>query len=427
MAIVYALVSKTEFCLSSLMDRILRLSYRWPRNEIFVDGSRISPRELSEVKGRVGLVVHHAGKGVVEEGQSSLTVHLTPSRILGIKELADSPFSSEIELRSGEVRLRSGQMGSPPLSYYSSSEIVTVSSPPNIVPLHHGPEQIVPPSSEILLGFDGPKKVEKDVSATSRPTPPPNLLDASELLFEELMMAVKRSVAKRCAVLFSGGIDSSLLVWMCIRLGLDPLAVSVGLEGSHDLIFSERAARILGVDYVSVPLSEQEVARTSSYLSKSLHLDSPMDRALAVLVYEGSRAAASHGRRQVVSGQGADELFGGYMKYLRMVERGDLTGVEEEMRRDLEALWLRGLPRDYGSAALAGCLLTTPYLDERIINNAYNLPLEFKISRGVRKVVLRRVARLAGLPAELVEKEKKAAQYGTGIEKALRRVESRAG
>lgn len=427
MAIAYAVVVRSEVCLSSLMDRVLRLSYRWPMNEIFVDGSRLTPRELSEARGKVGLVVHHAGEGVVEEGRESLVVHLTPSRILGSGEIAESPFSSEIELRREVVRLRSGQVGSPPLSYYSSSNIITVSSPPYIIGPRHGPELILPPGSEILLGFDGLKTEQKHASVTSRPTSLLNLLDASELLFEEVMAAVKRSVAKRCAVLFSGGIDSSLLVWTCIKVGLAPLAVSVGLEGSHDLLFSEKAARLLNVDYVSVPMSIEEVGRTLSYLSKNLPLTSPMDKALAVLVYEGSRAAASHDRRQVVSGQGADELFGGYMKYLRMVESGNQLGVEEEMRRDLEALWLKSLPRDYASAALAGCLLTNPYLDERIINNAYNLPLDFKISRGVRKVVLRSVARLAGLPDELVEKEKKAAQYGTGIEKALRRVGTRAG
>ncbi|GBC70484.1 Asparagine synthetase B [glutamine-hydrolyzing] [Candidatus Calditenuaceae archaeon HR02] len=427
MAIVYAVVSRCDVFLSSLIDRVLRMSYRWPVNEVFIDGSRISPRELSEAKGRVGLVVHHAGERVVEEGRDGIAVHLTPSSILGVGELADSPFTSEIEIRREVVRLKSRQVGSPPLSYYSSGEIITVASPPYIVGLHPGPEKVVPPCSEMLLRFNGPKTGEKQECTSSRTALPINLQDVSELLFEELVAAVKRSVAKKCAVLFSGGIDSSLLVWVCVELGLAPLAISVGLGGSHDLSFSEKAAKLLHIDYVKVPLSEQEIAYTSSYLTKNLILQSLMDRALALLVYEGARAAASHGRRQVVSGQGADELFGGYMKYLRMLESGNQPGVEEEMRRDLDTLWFRSLPRDYASAALGGCLLTTPYLDERIINNAYNLPLNFKISRGVRKVVLRSVARLAGLPSELVEKEKKAAQYGTGIEKALKRIGTRTG
>ncbi|MEM0481749.1 MAG: asparagine synthase C-terminal domain-containing protein [Nitrososphaerota archaeon] len=379
------------------------------------------------MKGRVGLVVHHAGEGVVEEGRDRLAVHLRPANVLGVGKLVDSPFSSEIELRREVIRLRSGQVGSPPLSYYSSSEIITVSSPPYMTGLHHGQERVVVPNSEILLGFDGSKTEDKQAGVTPRTGLPINLSDASEMLLEELMAAVKRSVAKKCAVLFSGGIDSSLLVWTCMSVGLEPLAVSVGLGGSHDLSFSEKASKLLRVDYVSVPLAGKEIIQTSIYLSKNMVLHSLMDRALAVLVYDGSRVAVSHGRRQVVSGQGADELFGGYMKYLRILESGNRLGAEEEMRRDLDTLWLRSLPRDYASAALAGCLLTTPYLDERIINNAYNLPLEFKISRGVRKMVLRDVARLAGLPAELVEKEKKAAQYGTGIEKVLRKTGHYAG
>ena len=76
---------------------------------------------------------------------------------------------------------------------------------------------------------------------------------------------------------------------------------------------------------------------------------------------------------------------------------------------------------------MAGSLLTMPYLDERIIYNVYNLPLEFKISRGVRKVLLRAAAKHAGVPEELVAKEKKAAQYGTGIERVLRRIQNYGG
>ncbi|MEM4404544.1 MAG: asparagine synthase C-terminal domain-containing protein, partial [Nitrososphaerota archaeon] len=222
-------------------------------------------------------------------------------------------------------------------------------------------------------------------------------------------------------------IDSSLLAWICMALGLEPLAISVGLEGSHDLMFSSRAAKLLGVDHLSVALTEQEVAQKCSYLLKNIPLSSMMDKALSVMIYEGSRHAALNGRRQLVSGQGADELFGGYMKYLRLVESGSSSAAEAEMRRDLEMLWLTSIPRDYASAALAGSLLTMPYLDERIIYNVYNLPLEFKISRGVRTVVLRAAAKHAGVPEELVAKEKKAAQYGTGIERVLRHIQNYGG
>ncbi|MEM4289068.1 MAG: asparagine synthase-related protein [Nitrososphaerota archaeon] len=427
MAIVSAIVARDEIRLHSLLDRVLRLSYRWPVGEVYVDGVRVSARGLPDVSGRACLVAHHAGVGVVEELEDGLRVHLKPSRLLGLEELDNSPFQSLIELRRGMIMLRTGQVGSPPLNYYASDQLIAASCPSYLLGLRDAGEKITPPNTEMMLGLEGVRFKERPTRASFELASPPRLSDALETLLEELFAAVKRSVARRCALLFSGGIDSSLLAWICMALGLEPLAISVGLEGSHDLMFSSRAAKLLGVDHLSVALTEQEVAQKCSYLLKNIPLSSMMDKALSVMIYEGSRHAALNGRRQLVSGQGADELFGGYMKYLRLVESGSSSAAEAEMRRDLEMLWLTSIPRDYASAALAGSLLTMPYLDERIIYNVYNLPLEFKISRGVRKVLLRAAAKHAGVPEELVAKEKKAAQYGTGIERVLRRIQNYGG
>jgi asparagine synthase (glutamine-hydrolysing) len=68
--------------------------------------------------------------------------------------------------------------------------------------------------------------------------------------------------------------------------------------------------------------------------------------------------------------------------------------------------------------------LRVPYLDLQIINIAMNTPMKYKINDvndRLRKCILREVAMDLGVPQEIVERPKKAAQYGSGIHKILTR------
>ncbi|MEM4180082.1 MAG: asparagine synthase-related protein [Nitrososphaerota archaeon] len=422
MAIILAALSRHETGFSAFVDDVLRLSHRWPTTETYADNTRVSLSELAGTRGQICLVVNHAGSSVVVEQGEELVVFLSPSRLLGREEIEESPFASIIHVSRDRVLIRQGPTGSPPLAYKLSKDCVVVSSLPRLVNNEFGEATYSPPKSDVRLTPGAVEVSHKGAQNQELPTEHQALDSEAQLLLEALTDSIKKSVAKRPSILFSGGLDSSLLLWLCMDMGLRPLALSVGMKGSHDLTTSKRAASVIGADYLPIELTEESLRTSISHLMKNLELPSKMDKALAVLVYEGSKCSAENGRRQLISGQGADELFGGYIKYLRLVDRGEAIKAESEMRRDAESLWYRSIPRDYGSACLAGCLMTTPYLDERIVKNAYKMPLQFKVSRGVRKVVLRMVAKLAGLHEDVAMIEKKAAQYGTGIERALKRL-----
>jgi len=403
----------------SLLDRVLRVSYKWPINEVFVDGSRLLPCELCGVEGVNILVVHHAGSGVVEERDGGLTARLEPSKILGLPGLEASPFASRVTLYGDRVEIHAGPPGSPPIAYLRGVGIVAVSCPPSVMGTTGW--AVVQPHHRLLVSFSF-LKMESPQAMHEEPFRPATISEAALWLSDELLNAVSSTASKRCAILFSGGLDSSALAAAAVSLGLNPLAVSVGLARSHDLECADRAARLLGLDHVAVELGGEEALEVRSYLARNVSLDSVMDEALSILFYVGTCRAVAEGRRQILSGQGADELFGGYSRYIRLAAQSSLAEAEEEMRSDLAGLWMRGVPRDYASAALAGGLITMPYLHERIVSKAYKIPAEFKISMGVGKTVLREAGRILGLPAEIAWRAKKAAQYGSGLEKFIRRV-----
>jgi asparagine synthase (glutamine-hydrolysing) len=63
--------------------------------------------------------------------------------------------------------------------------------------------------------------------------------------------------------------------------------------------------------------------------------------------------------------------------------------------------------------------LISPFLEYDITDLSLKIPVEYKIKDGVRKYILRELGRKIGLNKEIVEREKKAAQYGSGIMKVL--------
>jgi asparagine synthetase B (glutamine-hydrolysing) len=72
--------------------------------------------------------------------------------------------------------------------------------------------------------------------------------------------------------------------------------------------------------------------------------------------------------------------------------------------------------------------LRLPFGSYQIAEFALALPLELKIERRedtLRKLVLRKVADNMGLPASITEKPKKAVQYSTGVNNALKKIAKR--
>ncbi len=137
---------------------------------------------------------------------------------------------------------------------------------------------------------------------------------------------------------------------------------------------------------------------------------SPVDIAVGTAQYCIGRWAGEHGYRRILSGQGADELFGGYAKYLESNDPG------RDMSLDFAAL-LRQVHRDQDLVAPSGVRLSFPYLDVRVVRVAGMIPSGEKLGT-IRKRPLREVA-LRYIPPGIAWKEKKAMQYGSGFARVL--------
>jgi asparagine synthase (glutamine-hydrolysing) len=215
-------------------------------------------------------------------------------------------------------------------------------------------------------------------------------------------------------VALSGGVDSALVAQLAGRE-----CVVVGIAGSHDLRRAEQVAAELGLPLEAAVIDPGQIEDALSQVLRVIPRVDPVNASIATTLYFVAKWAGSRGYRRILAGQGADELFGGYARYLQT------DTLAQDMGRDFQDLGLQ-LSRDQAVAGLYGAYFSLPYMDTRVVKAALAIPPEKKVCNGVRKLPLRDVAKRY-LPPSIAMREKKAMQYGSGVAKEIERLANRAG
>ena len=233
--------------------------------------------------------------------------------------------------------------------------------------------------------------------------------DPAPCSLEDAIITAVRLRSDEGVTALSGGVDSSLVAALAQRD-----CVAVGLSGSHDLARARHAAEILGLSCAQVEITPREIEAALPAVISAIPRKDPVNTGIAVTMYFVARWAGEHGYRRILAGQGADELFGGYARYLSS------PSLEEDLSRDVAGLEFQAA-RDQAVAALFGTYLSMPYLDIRVVRAAGAIPASEKVRDGQRKIPLREIA-ARHIPQELAGYEKKAMQYGSGVWGVLKKL-----
>ena len=238
-----------------------------------------------------------------------------------------------------------------------------------------------------------------------------------ENYIEEIRETLETAVVKRLmsdvplGAFLSGGLDSSLIAALA-RKHMDQLhTFSVGIEGSRDLEAARVVSNHLDTIHHEYIITEQEVREKLPEIIYYLEsFDQDLVRS-AIPCDFTSRLAADY-VKVILTGEGADELFGGYSYYKDI---GDSEFLHRELRRSVSSLHninLQRVDRMTMAHAIEG---RVPFLDLTMIRLGQLIPPEMKIagSPPIEKWILRKAFEDL-LPREIIWRVKEQFDEGSG-------------
>jgi asparagine synthase (glutamine-hydrolysing) len=169
-----------------------------------------------------------------------------------------------------------------------------------------------------------------------RPTP----TDNPEVLYQRIREALRESVRIHMradvpvGAFLSSGIDSTAVVALAREFHPNILTFTVGfdVEGYSEIDVAQESAQHLGVTTIATKIGPQDMMEA---LPKIVwHLDDPVADPALVPLYFVAKKAAEH-VTVVLSGEGADEFFGGYTIYREPLSLSGVSGLPDPVQRGL--------------------------------------------------------------------------------------------
>ena len=231
-------------------------------------------------------------------------------------------------------------------------------------------------------------------------------------------------------VLLSGGLDSSIIAAITQKFSKKRIesdskeaawwpqlhSFAIGLEGSPDLIAAQKAADYIGTVHHEVHFTIQEaldalpdvIYHIETYDITTVRASTPM--------YLLARVIKSMGIKMVLSGEGSDELFGGYLYFHKAP---DAKEFHEELVRKMSKLHLYDCLRANKSLMAWGVEGRVPFLDKEFIDIAMSLNPSDKMNirlpdgkQRMEKWILRKAFEDM-LPEEICWRQKE--QFSDGV------------
>ena len=223
-----------------------------------------------------------------------------------------------------------------------------------------------------------------------------------ELLMKQIKESFEKAVIKRLmsdvpfGILLSGGLDSSLVASVAVRYirahpeiyGENPKihTFSIGDKDSTDLPFARKVADFLGTKHHVIPFTvedgmnaiENVIYHLETYDITTIRASTPH--------FLLAQKIQSLGIKMVLSGEGSDELLGGYLYFHKAP-----TDEEHQMeckRRVLDLGYFDCLRADKSTMAHS-LEARYPFLDTEFINLCINVNKDVKTQKGIEKYILR--------------------------------------
>jgi asparagine synthase (glutamine-hydrolysing) len=227
---------------------------------------------------------------------------------------------------------------------------------------------------------------------------------------------------QKSGVLFSGGVDSSLAALLTERFCDKVILLTSYADGSRDSQRAPKSAEILNMKLLETQMSSESVWNTLPELMYVIESCNRMDVEIALPFFLSSKKAKSRGIQDVVSGQGPDELFAGYARYVEVYKKEGEEVLQKLLHEEVSRTYEKNIKRDEKAITYNGVAAHFPYLNTKFVNTALSIPINLKLDLNKtpsRKIIFRKLAIDMGLPSDLALNPKDATQYSSGSSKIL--------
>lgn len=236
---------------------------------------------------------------------------------------------------------------------------------------------------------------------------------------------LKRIKDKKSALFFSGGIDSSILAYKLKELEIKFAAVIIADGKEPDFKNAIEIAEELDINIINNQLTIDKFEPVIPEIMRIINDTEEKEVNIAAPFLLGAKFLQRNGFNIAILGQGADELFGGYQRYVDFAkEKPDQ--FKDFHLKDIKESVLKNYARDNSIFTNFNIHLYLPYFAEKSIELALALPtnliVKIDIEPPIKKVFLREYAKKIGLSKNIYQKKKIAIQFGSGSYKLLRKI-----
>ncbi len=246
---------------------------------------------------------------------------------------------------------------------------------------------------------------------------------AVALVKKQLQEAVKNRISDgKYGIMFSGGVDSSAIAFLCKKLGHGNFTCYTASFGSSkDLAAAKAAADMIGLNIRTAVFSLENADKIIRKVAHIMPEPDVVNVGVGSVIYASAMMAKKDNISLLFTGLGSEEIFAGYQRHETAEE------INEECWNGLAAMWKRDLLRDFSISECTGAHFFAPFLDEKMIVSAMRIPGKFKINDTGKKAVLREAVLELGVPEQVAFRKKIAAQYGSGFDSAIEKIAKKKG
>ena len=237
-------------------------------------------------------------------------------------------------------------------------------------------------------------------------------LDSIDQICSEIRQLTDKVVQKNLTdgILFSGGLDTSIVAFAASKYTkLEAFTVAFENSPALDLKYAKLMADLLKMNHTVHFFGEEEMHSAIQDVIKVLKVFDPMDVRNSVAAYVGLKAAKENGIKAMMTGDGLDELLGGYSWLF------DLN--EKELKNYLSNMWQVMKFTSIPMAKSIGIVSKPPFIDPDFKSYAYNVDtkLMIRLERGKiwGKWIMRKAYECL-LPDEIVWRPKTPLEFGSG-------------